>query len=888
MHYKKSVEDIAREFKTNLTAGLNTTDAKRRLAENGPNLLPEKLKSPLILNFIGQFKNLLVAILLVAAVISLLLGDVLDATVIFAIVMLNASIGFIQEVQAEKTLESLKQKEILMAFVVRDGLIKKMPAAELVVGDLLILEEGQKIPADARIVEEFSLTADESILTGESMSVSKNSLKLTAKLSLADWTNMVFKDTEIVAGRGKAIVTATGPETQIGKIAQALAETPKEKTPLTRELERVGRMLTTVIGIITLTIFFLNIFQNISWIESLLISISLAVAAIPEGLPAIVTVVLSVGVKRLAEKKSIIKKLPAVETLGAVKIIATDKTGTLTQNKINVVRIITNSLNIRVEGHGYALSGKFYDQKNKLLNVTDNQELINLLNAACLANNASVNSADSKQPKIYGDATEAALLVASYRAGLDGDTLKNNNKRLFEMPFSSDRKMMSVVTRDKRGNYYLYSKGAAEKMLNLLNLPLNKKNEIMTENNRLAADGLRVLLVAGKKLSRKEALEAVDKKKVSETDLTYYGLTAMQDPLRSEVKSAIAQAKRAGIRTIMITGDHKETARTIAKEAGIIIGDEAILLEEDIEKMAVKELSIAIENGVSVFARISPLGKLKIIEAIKQIPLTQVAVTGDGVNDAPALKSSHIGIAMGLTGTDITREVADMIITDDNYATIITAIREGRVIFANLVKFIRYLISCNLSEVIVVSAAVLFGTPMPLFPIQILWVNLVTDGLPALALGMDPPEYDVMRKPPRDLSEGLLHRKRWIYMLIEGSVIGFSTFLLYLFALNRYNYATAQTMAFSTLAFAQLVHAFNNRSTRLSLFKLGILSNHYLVTAVSLSIMLQYLVVQSSFGNRIFKTAYLTGTEWAYIAAFSLIPLLFVEIKKALRFRLLP
>src|SRR3989344_4505697 len=369
MHYKKSVEDIAREFKTNLTAGLNTTDAKRRLAENGPNLLPEKLKSPLILNFIGQFKNLLVAILLVAAVISLLLGDVLDATVIFAIVMLNASIGFIQEVQAEKTLESLKQKEILMAFVVRDGLIKKMPAAELVVGDLLILEEGQKIPADARIVEEFSLTADESILTGESMSVSKNSLKLTAKLSLADWTNMVFKDTEIVAGRGKAIVTATGPETQIGKIAQALAETPKEKKPLTRELERGGRMLTTVIGIITLTIFFLNIFQNISWIESLLISISLAVAAIPEGLPAIVTVVLSVGVKRLAEKKSIIKKLPAVETLGAVKIIATDKTGTITQNKINLVKIIlADNQEFDIEGEGYSPTGTFFNNRKKIVN----------------------------------------------------------------------------------------------------------------------------------------------------------------------------------------------------------------------------------------------------------------------------------------------------------------------------------------------------------------------------------------------------------------------------------------------------------------------------------------------------------------------------------------
>ncbi|KKS95421.1 MAG: P-type HAD superfamily ATPase, Ca2+-transporting ATPase [Candidatus Gottesmanbacteria bacterium GW2011_GWA2_43_14] len=887
MYYKKTVEKIVSELKTDLELGLSLHEAKRRLAEYGPNSLPEKPKPPLILNFIGQFKNLLVFILLIAAIISLLLGDALDAIAIFSIVLVNATIGFVQEIQAERTLESLKQKEILKATVVRDGTINEIPAAELVIGDVIILEEGQKIPADARVAESFSLQVDESILTGESLSVFKDVKELNRELPLADWTNILFKDTEAVSGRGKAVVIAIGATTQIGKIAQALHDTSDEKTPLTLELEKVGRMLTTVIGIIALSVFFLNLLQNISWVESLLISISLAVAAIPEGLPAIVTVVLSLGVKRLAERKSIIKKLPATETLGAVRMIATDKTGTLTQNKINVVKIISDKFKISVQGIGYQLSGKFYDQKGKALKVENNPALKTLLTAGVLANNA-VLKLGSGDTKPLGDATEAALLVAAYRAGLDPETIKKQQTRVFELPFSSERKMMSVISLNRQGSYYLYSKGAPEIMMNLLNLPQGGKEKIMAENELLAKDGLRVLLLAGKKLSRKDAEKAIKNNKVSEAGLEYLGLAAMQDPLRPEVKSAIAQAKRAGIRTIMITGDHKDTARTIAREAGIIGADEAILTEDDIGKMAVKELSIAIENGASVFARISPLGKLKIIEAIKQIPGTQVAVTGDGVNDAPALKASHIGIAMGQTGTDITREVADMVITDDNYATIVDAIREGRVIFANLVKFIRYLISCNLSEVIVVTAAVLFGTPIPLFPIQILWVNLVTDGFPALALGMDPPEYDVMKRPPRDLSQGLLHRKRWIYMLIEGSVIGISTFLLFLFALSRYNYAVAQTMAFSTLAFAQLVHAFNNRSTRLSLFKMGFFSNHYLVSAAAVSIMLQYLVVQSAFGNRIFKTAGLTATEWGYIAVFSLIPLLFVEIKKQLRFKFLP
>lgn len=446
---------------------------------------------------------------------------------------------------------------------------------------------------------------------------------------------------------------------------------------------------------------------------------------------------------------------------------------------------------------------------------------------------------------------------------------------------------MSVVVRSKN-NYLLYAKGAPEIILNCCLLSPKEKRKILATNVELAKKGLRSLVIAKKQISESQVKRAIKTDIIEENKLTYLGIVAMQDPLRPEIVKAIREAKLAGIRTVMITGDHSQTAATIAQQAGILSENNRILTQLEVDKLTVSQLAGLIKKGVNIFARISPLGKLKIVTAIKKIANTQVAVTGDGVNDAPALKAAHIGIAMGRTGTDLTREVADMVITDDNYATIIDAVREGRIIFANLVKFIRYLISCNLSEVLVVTAAVLMSTPLPLLPIQILWVNLVTDGFPALALGMEPPERDVMKNPPRDLALGILHRKRWAYMVIEGSIIGLSVFLLFLFALKHFNYREAQTMTFTTLAFAQLVHAFNNRSTRKSIFDLGLFSNIYLVWGVVISILLQILVVQTHWGNLIFKTAKLAPFGWLYIVLFSLIPLIAVEIKKQLRFRILP
>ncbi len=886
MFYTQSVKTVLKTLETDPSLGLSSKEAQKRFQKYGPNTLPIKKKPWIFFKFIDQFRDFLILVLLAATLVSFLLGEWIDAIAIASIVLINSIIGFVQEIQAEKTLESLKEKDILYALVMRNGSLEKIPSHEVVPGDIVILEEGSLTPADVRLCESFSLRVDESLLTGESHPSTKNWQALFSKeVPLADRVNMVYKDTVVVAGRGKAIVVATGQNTELGKIASSLEETIPPKTLLTVELEKVGTFLTKIIGVIVLFMFLINILKNVPFVENLLTSIALAVAAIPEGLPAIVTIVLSLGVKRLADKKTIVKKLMAGETLGAVKIIATDKTGTLTQNKINVTNIILpNGEEFSVVGEGYLPKGLFFDKNKKITEPDKNPTLISLLRIGILASNAKVN-----HNQVIGDTTEGALVVAAQRAGLNDQEINSAQPRLFEIPFSADRKMMSVAVQiDDTSDHFLYSKGAPEVILGKCNMTAIEKRAILDITHQLAQKGLRSLAVAQKKLTNAEVKNLLEKDKLEEKEMTYLGLFGMQDPLRPEVKEALSQAKLAGIRTIMITGDHKITALSIAREAGIVEKNDTVLTENEVQKLTINELAREIKNGVNVFARISPLGKLKIVQAIKSLPNTPVAVTGDGVNDAAALQAANIGVAMGQTGTDVTREVADVVITDDNYATIIDAVREGRVIFANLVKFIRYLISCNLSEVIVVASAVVFSLPPPLLPIQILWINLITDGPPALALGVDPPEKDIMRKPPRDLSTPLLHRKRWMYMLIEGSMIGLTVFIIYLIALNKWNYQIAQTITFASLSLAQLVHAFNNRSTRKSLFTIGVFTNKILVTTVFFSIILQILVIHSDLGRLVFKTVPLATNQWLIIALAAIFPFILVEIKKQLRFRILP
>ena len=882
MWSQKSIKSIETELDTNISFGLSSEKANQRLKKYGSNILPTKPPPSLFIKFFQQFRSILIIILILATIASAFLGDLIDAMAIFTIVLLNATIGTYQETKAEKTLASITQKDIPFTLILRNKQIEKIPSVEVVPGDILLLEEGQIVPADGRIFESIALTVDESILTGESASRHKSDGILTEdNLPLAEKDNMIFKDTKVVSGRGKAVVVATGSTTEIGKIAQFLEKEKEEISPLALELDKVGTMLSAAVLTIAFLIFLVSGLRHLPLLERLLIAISLSVAAIPEGLPAIATITLALGVERLAKKKTIVKKLLAVETLGAVKIIATDKTGTLTENKMNVTQIVTaDGIRFRVEGEGYSPKGTFLDKNGKMIDPRQIPNLINLLTAAALANNATLKDKHGNF-EILGDTTEGALLIGAVRAGISLANLQKAYRRIFEIPFSQSRKMMSVVVKiEEAGDIMLFAKGAPEEIVKLCRMNSQQISKSLGHARNLAAQGLRTLAVASTRLTKNQIRDLLEKDLVKEENLSFLGIIGEKDNLRLDIKDAIEKAKLAGIKTIMITGDHLTTATTIGLDCGIAENKNQAVTEKDIDPLSLSEIAQLIKKDrYRIFARVSPLGKLKLVEAMKLIPNTQVAVTGDGVNDAPALKAAHVGIAMG-SGTDIAREVADLVITDDNYATIISAIKEGRIIFANLIKFIRYLISCNLAEVLVVTLAVVFDKGIPLLPIQLLWINLITDGLPALALGIDPPEKDIMSHPPRS-SNQLLHSRRWSFMLLEGSLIAVAVFVLYVYAADSFNQIIAQTIAFTSLSTTQLIHALNNRSTRLSLLALGIFSNMKLIWAILISLILQYAAVSTSLGHLIFKTMSLSLSQWLAIAVVSVIPFIFVEAKKA-------
>lgn len=881
MWHTEEISEVAKKLDTNPAAGLSSAEADKRLKKFGPNELPPAKPVSFLSRFISQFKSTLILILLFATVLSAYLGDMMDAIAIFAIVLLNAAIGVLQESRAHKVLTSLKSKDIPSTIVIRDKHIQKVGTSEIVQGDILVLEAGEKVPADARIVESYQLSIDESILTGESEnSLKKETILAAESIPLGDQANMAFKGTTVVSGRGKAIVIATGSYTEIGKIAGVLDVELDEPSPLTLELNRVGKTITAAILAISFAIFAATGLREMSLIERILITISLSVAAIPEGLPAIATITLALGVERLALKKSIVKKLHSVETLGSIRIIATDKTGTLTENKMNVTTILTkDDEEYSIEAEGYQTNGIFFNDRKKEIDPHDYKNIHQLLNCAILSTNAALKQ-NSNEFEIIGDTTEGALLIAAKRAGLNEEQIKAQNSRIFEMPFSQERKMMSVACKmQPTEDVILFAKGAPEVILKKCMLTKQQHTDVLRKVDSMATKGLRTLAFAQKTLKKDELKNLLESDILNEEGLEFVGIIGEKDTLRLDIRDALKKAQDAGIKTVMITGDHLSTAVSIGMESGILDTATQAVTEQQIESLSQDQLARLIEKDTyRVFARVSPLGKLRLVEAIKLIKDVRVGVTGDGVNDAPALKSAHVGIAMG-SGSDIAREVADIVITDDNYATILEAIKEGRIIFDNLIKFIRYLISCNLAEVFVVTAAVIFATPLPLAPIQLLWINLITDGLPAIALGSDPPEYDVMQKPPKSQKE-LLHKRRWSFMISEGFFMGTAVFLTYLFALKVYDLPHAQTMAFSALAISQLVHAFNNRSTRLSIFKLGLFSNMFLVWSTLASLVMQFLVVSTALGNVFFKTTMLDLEQWTIIAVVAILPLLFVEAKK--------
>lgn len=890
-YYQQSIGEVVQHTKTDLRTGLSSSEVKKRLAEVGLNQLEEKKGRTPWNMFLDQFKDVLVLILLVSALVSFLLGEVSDAVVIAIILILNATLGVVQEYKAEKSLAALKKMAAPNALVIRDGKQIKIEAAQLVPGDIVLLESGDRIPADLRLSRVTNLKIQEAVLTGESLPVDKKSELIDKEdAPLGDRNNLAFMGTAVSSGRGRGIVIATGMKTEMGQIAGMLEEQKREETPLQKKLNEVGKKLGLIILIVVGFVVLLGCLRGIEFFEMFLTGISLAVAAVPEGLPAVVTVVLALGVQKMAKRNVIVRRLPAVETLGATTVICSDKTGTLTQNQMTVRKLVLPEKRIEVEGEGYQPIGKFYQIGQEIQPQAD-PDLSLLLRGAALCNNAELQkNNDNEQWEIIGDPTEGALIVAAVKAGYDKEKLEEDYPRVKEFPFDSDRKQMSTLHQTDDDDQIIFVKGAPDQVISFCTcyqkngikekMTNSIKDRILSQNQELAQEALRVLAVAYRPVNKEKA-EEIKEIKDAEKELIFLGLVGMIDPPRKEAIESVKTCLRAGIRPIMITGDYSLTAKAIASELGIYRSGDRMIIGDELEKMSQSELEEVVRD-TSIFARVSPRHKRRIVSALQKNHQV-VAMTGDGVNDAPALKESDIGIAMGITGTDVTKEASDMILTDDNFASIVGAVEEGRKIYQNIRKFIHYLISCNLGEIIAIAGAILIGLPSPLIPIQILWVNLVTDGLPALALGMDPMEEDIMRRPPRDPNAGIFSGKMGFNIFSQGIFIGLITLLAFYIGFSFYSLEIARTMAFATLSFSQLSQSLNSRSEKYSIFKIGLLSNPQLIIAIFISGCLQLLVISMTSLQVIFKTIPLTlGQSWIIIVL-SLSPIIYVELLKLMK-----
>jgi len=889
--YQQSIDEVVQYSKTDLKIGLSSPEVKKRLDEVGPNQLEEKKGRTPWDMFLGQFKDVLVLILLISALVSFILGEVSDAIVIAIILILNATLGVVQEYKAEKSLAALKKMTTPNALVIRDGKQARIKATQLVPGDIVLLESGDHIPADLRLSMVSNLKIQEAVLTGESVPVEKKSELIDKEnVYLGDRNNLTFMGTAVISGRGRGIVVATGMKTEMGQIAGMLEEQKPEETPLQKKLNQVGKKLGLIILIVVGFVVLLGYLRGIEFFEMFLVGISLAVAAVPEGLPAVVTVVLALGVQRMIKKHVIVRRLPAVETLGATTVICSDKTGTLTQNQMTVRKLVLPEKNIEVEGEGYQPVGKFYQTEQEIQPQTD-PDLSLLLRGAVLCNNAELQkNNDNEQWEIIGDPTEGALVVTAAKAGYDKKKLEEDYPRVKEFPFDSDRKQMSTIHQTADGNQIIFVKGAPDQVIDYCKyyqkngtkeeMEESIKNKVLSQNRELAQEALRVLAIAYRFVD-KENLDEIKEIKDAEKELTFLGLMAMIDPPRKEAIESVKTCLKAGIHPIMITGDYSLTAKAIASELGIYRSGDRVITGNDLEKMSQSELEEVVGN-TTIFARVSPRHKRRIVSALQKKKQV-VAMTGDGVNDAPALKESDIGIAMGITGTDVTKEASDMILTDDNFASIVGAVEEGRKIYQNIKKFIHYLISCNLGEIIAISGAILIGLPSPLIPIQILWVNLVTDGLPALALGLDPTEEDIMRRPPRDPNKGIFSGKMGFNIFSQGIFIGFLTLCAFYLGFSFYSLDIARTMAFATLSFSQLSQSLNSRSEKYSIFKIGLFTNLYLIMAIFISGLVQFIVISMASLQVIFKTVPLTLNQWWIIIILSLSPIIYVELLKLMK-----
>ncbi len=936
------IETVEEKLGGNLKDGLTQAEAQARLAQYGRNELREQPPPTIWQMLLAQFNNFVVILLIVAAIISGMVGlyteeGLTDTFAILLIVVLNAVLGVVQEGRAEAALRALKKMSQPEARVVRDGEMKLTPSAEVVPGDVVVLETGNYIPADVRLTKSFNLTIDEAALTGESVPVEKQPEALLSEdASLGDRYNMAYMGSVVTYGRGKGIVTATGMSTEIGRIAEMIQSYEEEQTPLQQRLDQLGKWLGYATLVICVIVFAVGLFRLVSehpiggdigaWlssafdqelsildeiIELFMVAVSLAIAAVPEGLPAVVTIALALGMQRMIRRNALIRKLASVETLGSANVICSDKTGTLTTNEMTVTRVLVDGQLLHVEGRGYAPEGGFSRDGQGAI-APDNHPTLRLLGqAAALCNDAKL-AREASAWKMVGDPTEGALLALAAKSGMWGDDLNQAWARVAEVPFDSERKRMTTIhlapDMSAGPNLYLdgaqyvaFTKGAPELVLDLCASiyrngkvePLSgeERAQIQKTNKELAGQALRILALAYrplKSLPKRPTPEEVER------DLIFIGLTGMIDPARPEVKAAIAEARGAGIRTVMITGDYPETAVAIGRELELLHPGGRALTGAELDRMSTEELAEVV-NEVDVFARVSPTNKVQIVDALKARNYV-VAMAGDGVNDAPALKRANIGVAMGITGTDVSKQTADMVLTDDNYASIVNAVEEGRVIYANIRKFVFFLVSCNVGEILIIFLSMLAGLPLPLLPIHLLWLNLVTDGAPALALGLEEGEPDIMKRKPRPAREPIITRELWTLIAVQAALETLATLGAFLIALNATGAAwgawmpgqiiTAQTVAFTTLVTAELLRAYTARSERYNLWQIGVFSNKWMIYATAGSLVLLLAVVYLPFLQPIFSTTPLSLDQWAFIAPLMLLPSVGAEVAKFILRRL--
>lgn len=840
-------EEVEKTLNTDFRKGLSNNEVFKRQNQYGKNELENSKKEGIFIKFFKQFNDFMIIILIMASIVSAGVSwyqgenDYIDSIIIIAIVVLNAIMGVLQEAKAEKSIESLKKMTPQMSKVIRNGKEEEVLSETLTVGDIVILEAGNRVPADCRLIENFNLKVEESSLTGETEAVEKDENAICKKgIPLGDIVNMVFMGSTVVNGHAKVVVTEIGMHTKVGKIANMIIQNESPETPIQKKLNQVGKILGVICLMICLVIFIIGIIKQIPPMEMFMTSVGLAVAAIPEGLPAIVTIMLSIGVTKMAKRNSIIRKLPAVETLGSSNVICSDKTGTLTQNKMKVVEIKAENPNFAME-----------------------------LATMCTDSKIEVNSG---KVEVVGEPTEIALVEAAYINKLDKNKLYQSMQRVNEIPFDSTRKMMTTIHKLENGKYRVITKGAPDVLINKCIGVYKEK--IVRENEKMANKALRVIAVAYKDM---EQLPNKIESSIIENNLNFVGLIGMIDPPREGVKEAVETCKKAGIKTVMITGDHIATAKAIAEKIGIFSKKDKAITGEELDRLNEEKFEKEIQN-YTVFARVTPEHKVRIVKAWQKNGAV-VAMTGDGVNDSPALKSADIGIAMGKGGTDVAKNAADMILVDDNFVTIVDAVKQGRNIYDNIRKAIHFLIATNIGEIVTIFMGLVLGLQSPLLAIQLLWINLVTDSLPAIAIGLEPPEKEIMERKPVDSKKGIFSDGLWSKIILEGIMIGMLTLIAFSIGNKYYGVEVGRTMAFISMGLLELVHSFNIKSEK-SIFKVGILENKFLIGSFILGIFVQTIVIFIPALASIFNVTNLTSTQWLMTLGISILPIPIMELQK--------